>query len=99
MPVSMRIDQGWGGEATKRYTVRYDAATGREVAFEGFADQSRGRRFRTFLRFAHTGEFFGVWGQTAAGFASLAAVLLVWSGLALAWRRLVLRPLARRAAA
>lgn len=98
-PVSVRIDRGWGGEPAKRYTVQYDAATGREVAFEGFADQSRGRRFRTFLRFAHTGEFFGIWGQTLAGFASLAAVLLVWSGLALAWRRLVLRPLARRAAA
>ena len=96
-PVSMRIDRGWGGEPTKRVTVRYDAATGEEVAVERFEDQSRGRRFRTFLRFAHTGEFFGVWGQTVAGFASLAAVLLVWSGLALAWRRLVLRPLRRRA--
>ncbi len=31
-----------------------------------------------------------------AGFASLAGVLLVWSGLALAWRRLILQPLRRR---
>ena len=98
-PVAMRIDRGWGGEPTKRVTVRYDAASGQEVAVERFEDQSRGRRFRTFLRFAHTGEFFGVWGQTVAGFASLAGVLLVWSGLALAWRRLVLRPLRRRAEA
>ena len=97
--VSVRIDRGWGGEPTKRYTVAYDAATAREVSFEGFEDQSRGRRFRTFLRFAHTGEFFGVGGQTMAGFASLAGVFLVWSGLALAWRRLVLRPLRRRAEA
>ena len=95
--IEMRINAGWGGEPQKRYTVRYDAATGEEVAWQTFQDQSRGRRFRTFLRFAHTGEFFGIWGQTVAGFASLAAVLLVWSGLALAWRRLVLQPLRRRA--
>jgi uncharacterized iron-regulated membrane protein len=95
-PVQMRIYRGGLGEPQKRYTVRYDAGTGEEIGWEAFADQSRGRRFRTFLRFAHTGEYFGVWGQTVAGFASLAGVLLVWSGLALAWRRLVVQPLRRR---
>jgi len=95
----LRIDRGWGGAPQDRYTARYDAGTGDEVGFESFSDQSRGRRFRTFLRFAHTGEYFGVWGQTLAGFASLAGVILVWTGLALAWRRLVLQPLRRRAAA
>jgi uncharacterized iron-regulated membrane protein len=97
-PVDVRIDRGWGGAPQKRHTVRYDARTGEELAFESFADQSRGRRFRTFLRFAHTGEYFGVLGQTLAGLASLAGVVLVWTGLALAWRRLVLLPLRRRAA-
>ncbi len=95
--VAVRIDRGWGGEPQKRHTVRYDALSGEELAFESFEDQSRGRRFRTFLRFAHTGEYFGVWGQTVAGFASLAGVFLVWTGLALAWRRLVVQPLRRRA--
>lgn len=96
VPVQVRVDQGWGGQPTKRFTGQYDAATGREISWESFGDQSRGRRFRTFLRFAHTGEYFGIAGQTLAGVASLAAVLLAWSGLALAWRRLVLRPLRRR---
>jgi len=94
--IEVRISTGWGGEPQKRYTARYEASTGRELTWQTFEDQSRGRRFRTFLRFAHTGEFFGMWGQTFAGVASLAAVLLVWSGLALAWRRLVLQPLRRR---
>jgi uncharacterized iron-regulated membrane protein len=95
-PVRVRIDQGWGGQPTKRHTAHFDAVTGEELSWESFGDQSPGRRLRTFLRFAHTGEYFGPAGQTLAGLASLSAVVLVWSGLALAWRRLVLRPLRRR---
>jgi uncharacterized iron-regulated membrane protein len=58
---------------------------------------SRGQRARTWLRFVHTGEQYGVVGQTIAGLASLAACFLVYTGLALAYRRLI-RPLIRRAA-
>jgi uncharacterized iron-regulated membrane protein len=57
---------------------------------------SRGQQARTWLRFVHTGEQYGVIGQTIAGLASLAACFLVYTGLALAYRRL-LRPLFRRA--
>jgi len=39
------------------------------------------------LRFAHTGEVLGLPGQTVAGLVSLGAAVLVWTGLALAWRR------------
>jgi uncharacterized iron-regulated membrane protein len=60
------------------------------------AAQTRGQRARSWLRFVHTGEQYGVVGQTIAGLASLAACFLVYTGLALAWRRLI-RPLYRRA--
>lgn len=56
---------------------------------------SAGQRARTWLRFVHTGEQYGVMGQTIAGLASLAACFLVYTGLALAWRRLIV-PLYRR---
>jgi hypothetical protein len=36
------------------------------------------------LRFAHTGELFGLVGQTVAGIASAGGALLVWTGFALA---------------
>jgi len=49
------------------------------------------------IRFLHTGEVLGLAGQALAGLASLAGCLLVWSRLALAWRRLI-RPLLRRVA-
>jgi uncharacterized iron-regulated membrane protein len=57
--------------------------------------QSPGQTARTWFRFVHTGEQYGIIGQTFAGLASLAACFLVYTGLALAWRRL-LRPLYRR---
>ena len=59
---------------------------------EAAARQSPGQRARNWVRFAHTGEQYGVVGQTIAALASLLACLLVYTGLALAWRRLV-RPL------
>jgi uncharacterized iron-regulated membrane protein len=62
------------------------------------ATPSRGQQARTWLRFVHTGEQYGVIGQTIAGLASLAACFLVYTGLALAWRRLIV-PLFRRPAA
>jgi uncharacterized iron-regulated membrane protein len=45
----------------------------------------------------HTGEQYGIVGQTIALLASLAACFLVYTGLALAWRRLI-RPLYRKSA-
>lgn len=60
------------------------------------AAQSPGQKARSWFRFVHTGEQYGVIGQTIAGIASLAACFLVYTGLALAYRRLI-RPLFRRA--
>jgi uncharacterized iron-regulated membrane protein len=60
------------------------------------AAQTPGQKARSWMRFAHTGEQYGIIGQTIAGIASLAACFLVYTGFALAWRRLI-RPLFRPA--
>jgi uncharacterized iron-regulated membrane protein len=60
------------------------------------AAQTSGQKARNWMRFAHTGEQYGIVGQTIAGIASLAACFLVYTGFALAWRRLI-RPLFRSA--
>jgi len=83
------IDEGTGGQPQRRHSITLDLNTAEITATGGFPTQSRGRRLRAWLRWAHTGEAFGVWGQTIAGLASLAGVLLVWTGLALSWRRLM----------
>ncbi|HJO17620.1 MAG TPA: hypothetical protein QGH09_05425 [Vicinamibacterales bacterium] len=44
---------------------------------------------RIWLRYAHTDEVYGIVGQTVAGLASLAGGILVWTALALSWRRFI----------
>ncbi len=90
-PVSFSIDRGTGGQPQHRATLTLDAATGEDVSWAPFDSLSPGRRARSFMRFAHTGEWFGLVGQTIAGLVTLATVVLVWTGLALAWRRLIKR--------
>ncbi len=86
-PFVFNIDRGNGGEPHKRAQLTLDRATGREVKWEPFAATSPGRRMRSILRFAHTGEVLGVPGQTIAGLVSLGAAFLVWTGLSLTLRR------------
>ncbi len=94
-PVTFRIDEGNGRQPQKQHTMAVDPNTGQIASWEPFESRSRGRRLRSYLRFAHTGEVWGVVGQTIAGIASLAGAILVWTGLMLALRRLVLDPLRR----
>ena len=82
------IDAGTGGQPHKRSTLTLDRFTGKEVTFESFADASPGRRARSVLRFAHTGEVLGLFGQTIAGLVSLGTAFLVYTGLSLSLRRL-----------
>ena len=57
------------------------------VREETFSGQNAGQRARTWMRFVHTGEFYGTAGQTIAGIASAAGAMLVFTGLSLAFRR------------
>ena len=87
--VSFSIDRGMGGEPHKRAQLKFDRATGLESEWAPFSAGTPGRKARSILRFAHTGEIGGVPGQTLAGIVSLGATILVWTGFALAFRRLI----------
>ncbi len=86
-PLTLTVDQGYGGQPQKRETLTIDRATVDIAKAETFADLSPGRRARSWLRFAHTGEFYGLAGQTLAGIVSAGGVVLVYTGFALAFRR------------
>jgi uncharacterized iron-regulated membrane protein len=86
-PAVFAIDSGNGGQPQLRATLTLDAATGEVVRWEPFASQTAGRRLRSWSRFTHTGEYYGLIGQTIAGVVSGGAVVLVYTGLALALRR------------
>jgi uncharacterized iron-regulated membrane protein len=86
-PAVLTVDAGNGGQPHLRGNLTLDRRNGAVLRWESFDGFSRGRKLRSILRFAHTGEVLGPIGQTLAGLASLAAVYLVWSGLAMSWRR------------
>jgi uncharacterized iron-regulated membrane protein len=85
--VVLTLDAGDGGQPHKRATLTIDRRTGEVERWEPYTTQSPGRRARTWLRFAHTGEVYGLAGQTLAGIVTGGAVVLVWTGIALALRR------------
>ena len=86
-PFTLTVDAGYGGQPQKRGTLTVDRASGAVRSWETFEALSPGRRARSWLRFAHTGEYYGLTGQTVAGLVSAGGAVLVYTGLALAWRR------------
>ena len=88
-PVSIAVDEGYAGQPQLRTTFTFDRATGSLEKAENFQSLSSGRQLRSWLRFAHTGEIYGLPGQTVAGIVSIAGAVLVYTGLALALRRFV----------
>jgi uncharacterized iron-regulated membrane protein len=85
---NITVDRGGTGQPQLRSTLTVDRRSGAIANVEKFESQNLGRRTRSWLRFVHTGEYYGIAGQTIAGLASFAGVMLVWTGLALSFQRL-----------
>lgn len=88
-PATFFIDTGSGGRPDLRSQLVVNSETGDIVRWERFESYNLGRRLRTWGRFTHTGEAGGVAGEAIAAVAALGASMLVFSGLCLALRRLV----------
>jgi uncharacterized iron-regulated membrane protein len=86
-PATFAIDRGNGGQPHLRAQLALDRVSGDVVRWEPASNNTAGRRLRSWLRFAHTGEVYGLTGQTIAALASLGGAFLVYTGLSLAWRR------------
>lgn len=86
--VRVEVRRGRAGQPQRNGVLTVDAAGGTVTEWESFADDTPGRRGQQFLRFSHTGEYWGLAGQLLAGLFSLMAALMVWTGLSLAIRRL-----------
>lgn len=78
-------DVSWGPKPRSQLTL--DPATAEILKWEPFSDINTGRRVRVWIRYLHTGEAGGWFGQLIAGLASLGGLFLVWTGLALSYRR------------
>lgn len=86
-PVAVTLRAAGETPVNANHQLALDPFTGAVLQATAPSDASAGRRLRSWLRFLHTGEALGVIGQILAGLASLGAVVLVWTGLALSWRR------------
>jgi uncharacterized iron-regulated membrane protein len=86
-PFVLTVDEGYGGQPQLRTTITLDRASASVVKRETLDDLGPGRRLRSWLRFAHTGEIYGLAGQTIAGLVSAGGAVLVYTGIALALRR------------
>ena len=86
-PFVITLDEGHGGQPQLRRTLTVDRGSGAVVKAETFDDLGPGRRARSWLRFAHTGEYYGLAGQSIAGVVSAGGAVLVYTGVALALRR------------
>ncbi len=86
--VTVMLEEAASLHPYPRSTLTLDAATAGVVKWEPFAGYNLGRTIRTWVRPVHTGEAGGFIGQLVAALASAGGVVLVCTGLALAWRRL-----------
>ncbi|HYC60380.1 MAG TPA: PepSY-associated TM helix domain-containing protein [Thermoanaerobaculia bacterium] len=86
-PVAFALDEGNGARPDKRSQLMIDPKTARVVEHKTYAGQEAGQQARAWLRWIHTGEAGGLLGQLVAMLASAAAVVLAYTGIALASRR------------
>ncbi|GAA5480914.1 PepSY-associated TM helix domain-containing protein [Haloferula sargassicola] len=89
--LTLFVSDSHRGRPDLRREVTVDLTTGGIVETKDFASQSTGRRLRTWVRWIHTGEAGGWIGQTISALASLAAVILIYTGFALSFRRFFLK--------
>lgn len=87
--LNLSVDTSIGGQPEKTRQLMMNRKTGRTESVKRFSDNVAGRRLRAYARFVHTGEEFGVAGEAIAALASLGAVVLVWTGLSMALRRVL----------
>jgi uncharacterized iron-regulated membrane protein len=86
--LSFTVDRGDGGHPDEREQVVIDQKTLQVMRREPFASMSRGQQWRSWVRFAHTGEAGGWWGETLALVTACGAAILSITGIALSFDRL-----------
>jgi uncharacterized iron-regulated membrane protein len=87
-PMTVMIEEAQALHPYPRSMLTLDAATAAVVKWEPYASYSLGRTIRFWVRPVHTGEAGGLIGQLIAALASAGGAVLVYTGLALAGRRL-----------
>lgn len=86
-PVSFVIDEGKSINPFGRSQLTLNATTGEVMKWEPYSQLNAGRKLRSWARYTHTGEAFGLPGQIIGFAACLGGAFLVWTGVSLALGR------------
>ncbi len=86
-PVTVMIQEKSSPYPSPRSTLKLDPSTAQIKSWEPLSGQSRGQQLSVFVRYLHTGEVYGIVGQTVACAGAVGALFLIWTGFAMAWRR------------
>jgi uncharacterized iron-regulated membrane protein len=86
--VSFTIDDRLDNQPRARNLLTL-SRQGKRIRWEPFNALSRGRQWRLYARFLHSGELFGVLGQLIALMSVAALLLLIWTGFAMSIRRFI----------
>jgi uncharacterized iron-regulated membrane protein len=86
--LNVSVDRSIGGQPEQATQFVLNRQSGHLDSVKRFSDNNAGRKLRAWARFTHTGEEFGIIGQAVAALACLGAIMLVWTGLSMAVRRL-----------
>jgi len=82
------IDEGKSWNIFGRSTLTVDSETATVSKWEPYTERNSAQQLRSWMRFTHTGESFGFIGQLIGFIACIGGAVLVYTGFALAVRRL-----------
>jgi uncharacterized iron-regulated membrane protein len=85
--IAFTLDEGEGGDPRTKSQLSLTRKTAEVAKWTRYEDNSRARRWRLLAHFVHTGEVFGVAGQTVMFITALGTSLLVLTGFSLSIRR------------
>lgn len=88
--VTAKVPGAW--PRTAGTTVHLHPFTGEVLGTDSFAGYTPATKVRHWMRFLHTGQALGWWGQALVALACAGGCVLVCTGFALSWRRFFRRP-------
>ena len=86
-PLNVTVLNAAAFQQRGRVQLAIDPYRGDVLSKLAFEDRSPATRTRTWLRFLHTGEAFGIVGKIVATLASIGSLFLIYTGFALSYRR------------
>jgi uncharacterized iron-regulated membrane protein len=96
--ITITLDEGDGRDPRTRSQLTLARKSAEVIKWTRYDDNTRARRWRLLAHFVHTGELFGIVGQTVAFLTAFGSLLLVVTGFSLSIRRYLAWRLRKRRA-